>query len=95
MPLDDGNDHLGNGHAPFARPRLGWAELEAATADFVELAGHPDCARGQVDIAAPQAAQLALAQAAEHGPQYECPVSLLGRVGQRVDLRDGQRRPLG
>jgi hypothetical protein len=54
-----------------------------------------DVARGQVDIAAPQAAQLAPAEAAEHRQQHERAVSLLGRIGERIDLRDGQCRPLG
>ena len=74
----------------FGRP-----ELEAAAAGLVELPGHPDGAGGQVDIAAPQAAQLAPAEAAEHGQQDQRAVPLADRIGERVDLRDGQRRPLG
>ncbi len=55
----------------------------------------PYRAPGQVDIAPSQAAQLTPAQAAEHPQQHQRPVSLVGRIGERIDLGDGQGRPLG
>ena len=61
---------------------------------LVELAGHPDGAGGKINRSA-GGGQFAPAEAAEHKQQDQRAVPLADRIGERVDLRDGQRRPLG
>ena len=78
VPADDRDDQ----RRELARPRLpalglGRAEREAAAADLGELSSHPHGAGLQVDIAAPQRAQLTPPQAAEHRQQHECAVTLV------------------
>jgi hypothetical protein len=96
VPLGNRDNGVRNRHDPPAGPRLGRAEGEAAATHDNELAGNPYSGRGQVDIAPPQAAQLAPSQAGEHRQQHKRAVSLAYCLAERVDLGDRQsRRPPG
>jgi hypothetical protein len=75
--------------------RLGRPEREPAAPPLTELPGNPDSACLEVDIGPAQRGQLAPAQAAENGEQDQGAVPAADRIGQGVDLGNGEDRPLG
>jgi hypothetical protein len=61
-----------------------------ASGYLAELAGDADGPPVTVDVSALESGQLALRQTAEAGQEDERSVSRADRVGQGVDLADGQ-----
>jgi len=80
-----------------ALPGLGLrgSERRPAVRLLDELPVYPDRAGFQVDIGRTERGQLGPSQAGESGEQDEHPVSLVDRVGNRVDLGNRQDRTLG
>ena len=90
-----GQDDRGGSHQPLTRVSLGRGEERRASGHFAKLPCHPDRPAVAVNIAALEPSQFSPAQAAEACDQDQCPVTLANRIGQRVDLGDGEDRPLG
>ena len=57
--------------------------------------GNACAVRLEVDIGPAQRAQLTSAQATENGEQHQGAIPAADRIGQGVDLGNGQDRPLG
>ena len=66
-----------------------------AAALLAEPPGNPDGTYLEVDVGPAQRGQLAPAQAAGNGERDQGAVPIGHRVGQGVDLGNGQDRPLG
>jgi hypothetical protein len=88
-------DHRRNSHDPVTGVRLRRPERAPAAAPLAQLPGNPDDARLEVDVRPAQPGQLTPAQAAENGEQHQRTVPATDRIGQGVDLGNGQDRPLG
>ena len=73
---------------------LGGAEERRTSGHLAELPGDADGPVVAVDVGALESGQLAPPQAAEAGEQDQRPVSRADRIGQGVDLADGQDWPL-
>jgi hypothetical protein len=93
--LDDGQHRRRDDDDTPTRRGLGRGEERGPTVDLGELPRDAHrCGRG-VDIAATERDELAPAQAAEAREQDQGVVAGTAGLGERVDLGDGQQRPLG
>ncbi len=86
-------DQVGEWHGAPSCPGLGRPEGRPATELLDELPLDPDRAGFQVDIARTERGQLGPPEAGEGAEKHERAVSLVDRVGQGVDLGNGQDRP--
>ena len=73
---------------------LGGAKKRRLAASLGELAADADGCCGNVDVAAAERDELAPAQAAKTGEQDHGAVAVTAGIGERIDLGDGEQRPL-
>ena len=93
MLTDVRSDQVREGDDPHASPGLRRTERVTSLV-IVELPGHADGKGVQVDVCRSERGEFGPAKASERSQQDQSPVAEPDRIGQGVDLRHGQDRPL-
>ncbi len=90
---DVGHDQGRYRNGALASVGLGCGGERLATGYLAELAGDADGPAVTIDVSALESGQLTPPQAAKAGKEDERPVARADRIGQGVDLADGQDWP--
>jgi len=88
------HDHGGHRDGALASVGFGRSQVWRAIGHLAKLPGDADSPVLAVDVGALESGQLSPAQPAEAGGQDQRPVAPVDRIGQGVDLADGQERSL-
>ncbi|QXC59912.1 hypothetical protein KSP35_16230 [Aquihabitans sp. G128] len=94
MVLEVWDQAGGEGDGALAGGGLGWADEVLAVAVELALLDDGQLASFEVEVAAAEAEQLALAEADEAGEQDDAAVPGMDRLGDGVDLGNGGDRSL-